>query len=154
VSTPQSPTFASLHNVLFEVKASFAQSHIYGTHQHDKSLYWLVVRSASGVGYSVNFTPDGNYELAASASGGANLLAQGTVSNFQRGDFSLNTIALAIQDNTLSLYVNFQLVNRVTDETVNGAGRIGLEVDGGPNTASSTDVTEVVFSNARVWTLP
>jgi hypothetical protein len=154
VSTPQSPTFASLHNVIFEVKASFAQSHIYGTHQHDKSLYWLVVRSTSGAGYSVNFAPDGTYELAASAAGGANLLAQGTVSNFQRGDFSLNTIALAIQDNTLTLYVNFQLVNRVTDETVSGAGRIGLEVDGVPNPAPSTDVTEVVFGNARVWTLP
>lgn len=151
---PQSPTFASLHNVIFEVKASFTQSHIYGTQHFDKSVYWLAVRDAHGSSYGASFTPDGHYELVVAASNASNILAQGTVSNFQTGNYVLNTIALAIQDNTLSLYVNFQLVNRVTDETISGAGHIDLEADGGPNTEPLTDVTEVVFSHARVWTLP
>jgi len=47
------------------------------------------------------------------------------------------------------LYVNHQLIDKVTDSTYT-SGRIGFDAD---TLATNGHPTEVVFSNAKVWTL-
>jgi len=59
-----------------------------------------------------------------------------------------NTIAVAAQGNTITLYVNHQQIASVTDST-SSRGLIGLVVS---SNAPGGYPTEVAYSNARVWT--
>jgi hypothetical protein len=150
---PQNSGYVHLHNVIFEVKASFAQSYVPDAQFYDKSEFWLAVRAGPNTAYLVRFTPAGDYMLEAIAANNGNVLAQGVASSFQPGN-ALNTVALVVQDTSLSVYVNFRLVTTVTDEAIGGDGTVVLAVAGPAPTLPSSDVTEVVFTDARVWQLP
>ncbi len=72
-------------------------------------------------------------------------IATGSSSAIKTGLNQANLITVVAVDNVLNLYVNMQKVASVSDATYN-SGQIGVvaENTGGP--------TEVVFSNAKVWT--
>ena len=65
-------------------------------------------------------------------------------STYIKGTGSPNVIAVVAIGNTISLYVNNNLLVKVTDNTYN-SGQIGLAA------AENSNATEVAFSNARVW---
>ncbi len=60
-----------------------------------------------------------------------------------------NLIAVIAQGNSIGLFVNHQLIDSVNDNTYS-SGRIGVIVD---PIGGNGDPTEVVFSNAKVWTV-
>lgn len=57
----------------------------------------------------------------------------------------LNVIAVVANNTAMSMYINQQFVTTIQDSTYSH-GQIGVAVD------SNTDPTEVMFSNAKVWT--
>lgn len=56
-----------------------------------------------------------------------------------------NLIAVVANNNNIALYVNHQLITSVNDSTYN-QGQIGVAAD------NDNSPTEVIFSNAKVWT--
>ncbi len=58
----------------------------------------------------------------------------------------LNTIAVVANRSTLDLYVNHTKIDSVSDSTDSGTGFIGLAAD------AASYLTEVAYSNAKVWT--
>jgi hypothetical protein len=91
---------------------------------------------------------DGSYNLYLyrDLNGNSNLLANGSPSAITRGLNQSNVLAVMAQGNTLVLYVNKQRITSVSDSTYSH-GEIGLVAD------AFNNLTEVVFSNAKVWTL-
>jgi eukaryotic-like serine/threonine-protein kinase len=59
-----------------------------------------------------------------------------------------NVVAVVAQGSTLYLYVNHYKVDSISDRTYSH-GQIGVAADN----ALSNHTTEVVYSNAKVWTL-
>src|SRR5438309_100286 len=59
-----------------------------------------------------------------------------------------NLVAIVAQGSTLELYVNHSQVVSISDRTYSH-GKIGVVADGFPG----NHPTEVVYSNAKVWTL-
>ncbi len=57
-----------------------------------------------------------------------------------------NLLAVVARNDTLDLYVNNQNITRVSNKAYS-YGQIGVAA------ASETGLTEVVFSNAKVWVL-
>lgn len=100
--------------------------------------------------YYFRLNQDGTYNffLYVDSSGtNARTLAHGTATGFNTGLNQTNLISVVAKGGTLSLYVNKQLLDTVTDSTYS-SGQIGLAADylNGP--------TEVVYTNAKVWQLP
>jgi ATPase domain predominantly from Archaea len=77
----------------------------------------------------------------------ATKLEEGQISNFHKGLGQSNLIAVAAQDDYITLYTNRQYVTRVTDSTL-GQGQIGCEA------RDDATPTQVVFAHAKVWKLP
>lgn len=67
-----------------------------------------------------------------------------------RGLNQTNLIAVGANGNTITLYINHQLIDSVNDSTYSH-GQIGL---GATAFVNSVDPTEVAYNNAKVWTLP
>jgi hypothetical protein len=90
---------------------------------------------------------DGSYGLDLySDSTHVRTLASGVTPAAHTGLNVPNLLAVVARGGTIDLYVNNQRITSVNDSTY-GSGQIGV------GAASSTGLTEVVFSNARVWTL-
>jgi len=65
--------------------------------------------------------------------------------NIHSGLGQSNLVAVVANNTSISLYVNDQLINSIQDSTYS-QGQIGVEAD------SNNSPTEVVFTNAKVWT--
>jgi serine/threonine protein kinase len=92
----------------------------------------------------------GNYQLfLCSDSQWYFTILNSTSPAIKQGLNQTNLIAVIAQGNSIGLFVNHQLIDSVNDNTY-GSGRIGVMVD---PTGDNGYSTEVVFSNAKVWTL-
>ena len=74
-------------------------------------------------------------------------LRQGSSSAINTGPGQSNRIAVVANDSTITLYVNSQRIDSLT-ETSYSQGQIGLIAS---DTGST--VTEVAYSNVKVWAL-
>lgn len=77
------------------------------------------------------------------------ILALSTSSAINQGFNQTNLIAVGANGNTITLYINHQQIFHVNDSTYN-QGQIGLVA---APYITNGHPTEVVFSNAKVWTL-
>ncbi len=98
--------------------------------------------------YDFNVGDDGSYGLYV-VNDSSKTLAYGTSSAINRGLNQTNVIAVVAQGSSIKLYVNHQLITSATDSTYSH-GNIGVEADPFNNNGHPT---EVVYSNAKVWTL-
>ena len=95
---------------------------------------------------------DGSYDLylvTGTSSSSIKALTSGSNPAIKQGLKQTNLIAVVAQGHSIMLYVNHQLIDKVTDSTYTG-GRIGFDAD---TLATNGHPTEVVFSNVKVWTL-
>lgn len=76
----------------------------------------------------------------------ATILASGPSSSINTGLGQSNIIAVVVQGSSLDLYVNYEKVAHVTDNTYSH-GQIGVFVGDSGNAADG------VFSNVKVWML-
>jgi hypothetical protein len=98
-------------------------------------------------GYSFWVCQDGTYALDLYTSNTQfTILTSGSSSVINTGLGQSNVIAVVANGNILDLYVNKQRIDSIGDSTYNH-GQIGVDA------FSSSNTTEVMFSNARVWTL-
>lgn len=72
---------------------------------------------------------------------------QDSSSAIRQGLGQTNVIAAVANGNSIALYINHQFINSIQDGTYS-QGQIGVAAD------NDTSSTQVLFSNARVWTLP
>ncbi len=89
---------------------------------------------------------DGSYILESVNGSDSPTLMHGSSSAINQGLNQANLIAVVAKGNSITLYVNHQSLGSVTDSTYSH-GLIGFYA------AVYNFPTEVVFSNARVWTL-
>ena len=75
------------------------------------------------------------------------VLKSGTSTDINLGHFQSNLIAAVAMGNTISLYVNKQVLATVTDTTYT-SGQIGFIGYG------SSELTDISFSNAELWSIP
>lgn len=131
-----SPTFS---NFAFEAQVKILKGDCGG----------LIFRADSNNGklYLFEVCQDGSYNLYLyrDLNGNSNVLANGSPSAITRGLNQSNVLAVMAQGNTLVLYVNKQRITSVSDSTYS-QGKIALVAD------AFNNLTEVVFSNAKVWT--
>jgi len=102
--------------------------------------------------YEFYIGQDGSYDLylvTGTSSSGIKALTSGSNPAIKQGLNQTNLIAVVAQGHSIMLYVNHQLIDKVTDSTYT-SGRIGFDAD---TLATNGHPTEVVFSNAKVWTL-
>ena len=99
--------------------------------------------------YSFRIGQDGSYELQLhvdNSRADIRTLTSGSSSAINTGLNQANTIAVVANGNTISLYVNRQEIDSVTDSTFSH-GQIGVVA------YDNSNPTEVAYSNAQVWTL-
>ena len=96
--------------------------------------------------YAFRISPGGGYDLTAKLGRTQVLLVSGRSEAIKQGLNQTNLIAVVAQGNTIIIYVNHQQVGRIPDNTFSN-GQIGFIA------SAPLDPTEVVFSNAKVWTL-
>jgi len=110
---------------------------------------WIVFRGndTNGTGYLFRVCQDGTYALDLTMDNVLSTpLASSSSSVINTGLGQSNVIAVVANGGTLDLYVNTQKIDSVSDSTYNH-GQIGV------GAYSLVTPTEVVFRNARVWTL-
>lgn len=110
----------------------------------------LIFRADSNIGqlYIFEVCTDGSYNLYMyrNSSGDSSLLANASSSAIKSGLNQTNVLAVTAQGSSLALYVNMQKVTSVNNSAFS-QGQVALAADSFNNT------TQVVFSNARLWTL-
>ena len=116
----------------------------------DGGLVFRVTRfstfSAGNNLYAFYINQNGSYYLNRQDGTSFPVVAGGSNPAIHRGLNQTNLIAVVAQGSTILLYVNHQLITRVTDSTYT-SGELGVFV------APYNQPTEVVFSNAKVWRL-
>jgi hypothetical protein len=98
--------------------------------------------------YALYVGQDGTYFLNRANGADYPTLTNGTSAAINQGLNQTNVIAVVAQGNTITLYVNHHQIADVTDSNYSH-GQIGFLAS--PQ-ANGGHQTEVVFSNARVWT--
>jgi hypothetical protein len=129
-------------NFIFEVQMTIIKGDAGG-------VVFRVTNTTNNQNYEFDIGQDQSYILyLRTGNAGTDLktLAQGTSPMIKAGLNQTNVIAVVAMGNTIKLYVNHQLITEVTDNTYS-QGQIGMIAD--PN----NNPTEIVFSNAQVWTL-
>jgi len=108
--------------------------------------------SASGKFYYFKVCQSGSYALYLYVDNtGANakiLINPKTNSAVHAGLNQTNLVAVVAQDHLFNLYMNHQKIDSISDSTYSH-GQIAVVADGFP----ASDPTEIVYSNAKVWTL-
>ncbi len=100
-----------------------------------------------GTYYFFQIKPDGSYILkTVSGDQFQGTLTAGSSSAILTGLHSTNTLAVVVQNGTISLYVNETNIANVSDTTYTH-GQIGVF------TGNDTNAAETVFSRVRVWQL-
>jgi len=133
----------------------FAQSTSFSNFSYQVQMTFLsgnqggiAFRADSGKGafYYFYINRNGTYTLAIyDTYNPIKILSQGPSSAIKAGLNETNLIAVVANGSTIDLYINMQHVNSVTDNTYS-QGQIGVIAD------DTGNATEVVFSNAKVWT--
>ncbi len=103
----------------------------------------------NGTYYVFSVSQDGSYQFFAcppNASKCNTTLLSGSSGAINQGLNQTNVVTVVVKGNTITLYVNQQEIDRVTDNTFSH-GQIGVIAD------DITHPTEVVYNNAKVWTL-
>jgi hypothetical protein len=124
-------------NFAFEVQMTIIKGDIGGmTFRDDKN----------GDQYVLDIGQDGFYELytCKDAKTCGSYLMDDYTQSINRGLNVTNLIAVVARGSNITLYVNHQLVDSVTDTTYK-AGVVGLIAN------DAGDATEVVYRNARAW---
>ncbi len=106
--------------------------------------------SANTTFYYLRFDQNGFFSLHLYVDGtGATsrLLKEGFSTALAFSPNATNSVAVVARSETISLYLNQQLLTSVTDNTYT-QGQIGLTAE------DSTNATEVIFTHAKVWKLP
>jgi serine/threonine protein kinase len=102
-------------------------------------------------GYEFYITPEGSYTLFSHhpdpRSPTSTTLLHGSSSAIRTGLNQSNLIAVLAQGNIITLYVNSRYIGRVVDNTYN-RGYVGASA------SAFFNPTEVLYSNAKVWTFP
>jgi hypothetical protein len=104
---------------------------------------------SNGKFYYFRVNRDGSYALYLYANAGGiqnQTLASGITPAVHTGVNIPNVLAVVARSGTFDLYVNDQRIDSASNNTYS-SGQIGLAA------AYVTEPTEVVFSNARVWTV-
>lgn len=107
------------------------------------------VVNGSYYGYIFAVGQDGSYELFVCPPKAAtcnSALLSGSSGAINQGLNQTNVVAVVVKGNTITLYVNQQKIDSVTDNTF-GHGQIGVIA------FDTSNPTEVVYNNAKVWTL-
>jgi hypothetical protein len=91
---------------------------------------------------------DGSYGLEM-VNNSVKMLTSGTALAINQRLNETNLVAVVAQGTNIMVYVNHQLLASVTDSTYSH-GQIGVEAD---PSGSNGHPTEVVYTNAKVWTL-
>ena len=136
---------ATFGNFAFQVRMTFTQG---------STTDWggIVFRSngdRSNVdGYDYSMRADGRYNLARCQPSNCSIvLLSGTASAFH-GDLHVsNLLGVVAHGGAISLYVNGQLVGRVTDSSFT-SGYLGLQ--NSPNNGNTQ--SEVIYTDAEAWT--
>ena len=105
--------------------------------------------SATGKLYYFRVCHDGSYSLllyVGFSGSTSKILISKTSSAIHTGLNQSNTVAIVANGSTLNIYVNRQKIDSITDSTYSH-GQIGIAAE------DRGDPTEMVYSNARVWTL-
>lgn len=127
-------------NFAFEVQMQFIKGDtggiIFRYHYTPTHLYF----------YTFLISQDMNYSLSLVNGSSTNPLANGKNLAIKQGLNQINLIAVIAQGNTIKAYVNHQQIASVTDSTFS-TGKIGIMAN------PISNPTEVIFSNAKVWTL-
>jgi len=90
---------------------------------------------------------NGSYQLFLCTGDQCNkILIDSSSSAINQGLNQTNLVAVIAQKSTIGLYVNHQLIGSVVDNTFS-SGQIGVTA------ISWLNPTEVVYSNAKVWTV-
>lgn len=110
----------------------------------------LFFNGSGGSDYLLSFDKSGNYQLTPyTLFGPGNSLAQGQATAFHRGYKQANTLAVVVQDNTFTWYINHQRVGQVGNHNyaVSSFDLVSSDYQG--NTATS----EAAYTNLRIWQL-
>jgi hypothetical protein len=100
--------------------------------------------------YYYFFDVFGNYEVGKFQNGDYHPLSQGYNPHFHQGLDVTNLLAVVVQGDRIDFYVNDVFIDfNVDPDNLLSSGQIG--VYGGTYSASS--LAELVFSDAKVWTL-
>lgn len=97
--------------------------------------------------YSFGFNWDGTYDVDIITAHSVNVLTEGHSPAFHTGLDQLNTLRIEAKENIVKFYVNNVYVTTTTDNNFTN-GQIGVAVY-----AADTPPVEVIFTNAKVWTL-
>ncbi len=104
--------------------------------------------------YSFRVGPDGSYDLmswSTQTNIPAHIVRSGAVPNFKTGLNQPNLIGVVISDTSLDLYVNGQLLTRMSPNTYTH-GAIGVfAYDSGHPRNEANPWSQVLFRNAQVW---
>ena len=131
-------------NFTFEVQMQILKGDVGGI------IFRAVKQAASGNKfYDFFISHDGRYWVVRANESSYDPLTSGTSSAIKQGINQTNIIAVVAQGSTFTLYVNHQKIALVADSTFSH-GRVGFVAGPLDNPGNST---EVVFSNAKVWTL-
>jgi len=103
-------------------------------------------RSASGSGYYFSIGQDGSYKFYRDVNYSLQTIKSGSSAAIHTGLGQTNLVTVIAQGNTFEFYVNKQYITTVTDST-NSQGSVGVVA------FDNNNPTEVVFNNAKVWTL-
>ncbi len=101
--------------------------------------------TTKGNGYLFVISQDGKYGLYLFTNSSSILLRGGSSNAINTGLNQPNVVAVVANGSTIDLYVNNQKIDGVSDSTYS-QGQIGI------STIDLNSPTEVVFSNAKVWT--
>lgn len=74
------------------------------------------------------------------------ILSSGSISAFHKGLNQINLIAVVAEKSNIDVYVNLHLIASAGNSTYN-QGQVGVLAK------DDSNATEVVFRNAKVWTL-
>lgn len=88
---------------------------------------------------------DGLYLYAGTGGSHVQVLTSGRAAAIYTGLNITNVLGVVAHGNTIDMYVNHQRIDGVTNDTYD-AGQVGVAA------AYEAGITEVVFSNAQVWT--
>ncbi len=128
-------------NFAFEVQMQIIQGDdggiVFRTENTNPNQYYVFYIGQDG-SYFLNMANGANYPI----------LSSGTNAAINQGLNQTNLIAVVAQGSTITLYVNHHQIADVTNNTFSH-GQIGFLAS--PQ-GSGGHATEVVFSNARVWT--
>jgi hypothetical protein len=90
---------------------------------------------------------DGSYSIDAFQNGTLTKTLGGSSSTINKGQNQTNLLAVVVTGDSMSFYVNNQLVNKVKDSTITHSGQIGIEA------YSTSGAADVSVSDVRVWSM-